>query len=61
MPLARHDQHRLQMLNVVYYVSTHMPLARHDRVMIGSSMMSAVSTHMPLARHDGKNRDIFVS
>ena len=33
-------------------VSTHMPLARHDRTSFFNRQNSFVSTHMPLARHD---------
>ena len=33
-------------------VSTHMPLARHDRGSGAFWINSEVSTHMPLARHD---------
>ena len=34
------------------YVSTHMPLARHDFLMSYHLWNILVSTHMPLARHD---------
>ena len=37
-------------------VSTHMPLARHDAVVLPVIFPCAVSTHMPLARHDGHVR-----
>ena len=33
-------------------VSTHMPLARHDRCKLHKGDNIDVSTHMPLARHD---------
>ena len=33
-------------------VSTHMPLARHDRLVWHLGRHIYVSTHMPLARHD---------
>ena len=33
-------------------VSTHMPLARHDRGSKFTAVYLKVSTHMPLARHD---------
>ena len=33
-------------------VSTHMPLARHDKGMEAGKRILFVSTHMPLARHD---------
>ena len=33
-------------------VSTHMPLARHDRQPHIQEYQYLVSTHMPLARHD---------
>ena len=33
-------------------VSTHMPLARHDKVADHNALPGTVSTHMPLARHD---------
>ena len=33
-------------------VSTHMPLARHDRVVKVIYLFRAISTHMPLASHD---------
>ena len=33
-------------------VSTHMPLARHDRNWYVEKPYANVSTHMPLARHD---------
>ena len=35
-----------------HYVSTHMPLARHDVQGVGEYHGTPVSTHMPLARHD---------
>ena len=35
-----------------FAVSTHMPLARHDRTHSAPQPWSCVSTHMPLARHD---------
>ena len=35
-------------------VSTHMPLARHDRYADNVISESQVSTHMPLARHDAR-------
>ena len=35
-----------------WYVSTHMPLARHDRKFPVNEPATEVSTHMPLARHD---------
>ena len=34
------------------WVSTHMPLARHDSHKLPLNAITAVSTHMPLARHD---------
>ena len=34
------------------FVSTHMPLARHDRILFIRNGIILVSTHMPLARHD---------
>ena len=34
------------------FVSTHMPLARHDQRPGKSTSVFFVSTHMPLARHD---------
>ena len=34
------------------YVSTHMPLARHDFLFFHTFLNLRVSTHMPLARHD---------
>ena len=34
-------------------VSTHMPLARHDKSRIYPGAGRMVSTHMPIARHDG--------
>ena len=37
---------------VVLYVSTHMPLARHDDMSVREIREFKVSTHMPLARHD---------
>ena len=33
-------------------VSTHMPLARHDKLLFNYHSFDLVSTHMPLARHD---------
>ena len=36
------------------YISTHMPLARHDGVNKMAQVNSDISTHMPLARHDDK-------
>ena len=52
MPLARHDM--LMVIQAAYpnYVSTHMPLARHDEVRVVFINGVRVSTHMPLARHD---------
>ena len=38
--------------SVDMFVSTHMPLARHDIVSRFHSRVFPVSTHMPLARHD---------
>ena len=35
-----------------FYVSTHMPLARHDEASSQLNSREFVSTHMPLARHD---------
>ena len=35
-----------------FYVSTHMPLARHDADDQEHWFSCTVSTHMPLARHD---------
>ena len=35
-----------------FYVSTHMPLARHDVTVVHPLRQVTVSTHMPLARHD---------
>ena len=37
---------------MVFRVSTHMPLARHDPSKGSISATDGVSTHMPLARHD---------
>ena len=34
------------------HVSTHMPLARHDKGFLRYGRSRYVSTHMPLARHD---------
>ena len=52
MPLARHDDCSR---GGTYHnkVSTHMPLARHDKTQFfGNRRKIRVSTHMPLARHD---------
>ena len=35
-----------------FSISTHMPLARHDRHLCGLCNEIMISTHMPLARHD---------
>ena len=35
-----------------WWVSTHMPLARHDAGYLHFILKHPVSTHMPLARHD---------
>ena len=44
--------------HIVPFVSTHMPLARHDRLAGIVPAEDAVSTHMPLARHDdSKHRE----
>ena len=37
---------------VIFTVSTHMPLARHDIIPGVIFTQTGVSTHMPLARHD---------
>ena len=42
-------------------VSTHMPLARHDKCEVCGETYSEVSTHMPLARHDVKDLYLFYS
>ena len=39
-----------------FYVSTHMPLARHDFSLQSPYGNIHVSTHMPLARHDAVGR-----
>ena len=44
----------LLILKRLLYVSTHMPLARHDMVFYTRVAYVRVSTHMPLARHDGR-------
>ena len=35
-----------------FWISTHMPLARHDTPPLKSIVKTVISTHMPLARHD---------
>ena len=35
-----------------YWISTHMPLARHDSTRPRYIAQPSISTHMPLARHD---------
>ena len=40
------------------FVSTHMPLARHDQILSTANKFIVVSTHMPLARHDCITPDI---
>ena len=39
-------------------VSTHMPLARHDKIQSTCYRKKYVSTHMPLARHDDYSEDM---
>ena len=42
----------LSVQDLLYAVSTHMPLARHDFDAPFQNKDDNVSTHMPLARHD---------
>ena len=35
-----------------FWISTHMPLARHDLNVSLETLFTNISTHMPLARHD---------
>ena len=44
-PAVCNIQHRVK-------ISTHMPLARHDKDNLYRYEMTDISTHMPLARHD---------
>ena len=46
--------------SILRHVSTHMPLARHDRKAEEMTVCITVSTHMPLARHDEKGTKIYV-
>ena len=41
------------------FISTHMPLARHDSHPVQRTDSLVISTHMPLARHDGNNHLLY--
>ena len=51
--LLRGMTSKWQEIRPEWYVSTHMPLARHDQPLGSGYTLTRVSTHMPLARHDG--------